>query len=64
LVEGVGDGHSDGIRQPPARLGEPVEEGVGAADIAVSRPTLRTVSTSSTAPAWGVIFEARAKVAV
>ena len=30
-MDGVGDGHADGIRQPSARLGEPVEEGVGAA---------------------------------
>lgn len=30
-MDEVGDGHSDGIGQTPARLGEPVEEGMGAA---------------------------------
>jgi hypothetical protein len=30
-MDGVGDGHADRVRQPPAALREPGDEGVGAA---------------------------------
>lgn len=49
-MDGVGDGHADGIRQPPARPGEPVEEGVGTADGVGTDQC----PTSPTAAVWAV----------